>query len=88
MPHFPRSLWSPQDRNKTKSTPFPHCGKEVLLISDLCLRGEPLLRHPDVHKVNVSLHVFEANDLDMPLGEYREGGDVLLHIVQENSVES
>ena len=29
-----------------------------------------LLRSPGLHKVNVSLHAFEANDLQMPFGQY------------------
>ncbi len=49
------------------------CGFKVILTTNgtlLSRRGELLLRHPAVHKVNVSLHAFEANDLDMPFGEY------------------
>ena len=32
-----------------------------------------LLRSPALHKVNISLHAFEANDLDVPFSEYLEG---------------
>lgn len=31
---------------------------------------ELLLRSPGLHKVNISLHAFEANDLDIPFAEY------------------
>ena len=32
-----------------------------------------LLSSPGLHKVNISLHAFEANDLNMPFGEYLAG---------------
>ena len=32
-----------------------------------------LLSAPGLHKVNISLHAFEANDLAMPFGEYLRG---------------
>ena len=34
---------------------------------------EMLLRSPALHKVNISLHAFEANDLSIPFAEYLEG---------------
>ena len=34
---------------------------------------EMLLAAPALHKVNISLHAFEANDLAMPFGEYLAG---------------
>lgn len=36
-------------------------------------RQELLLASPGLHKVNISLHAFEANDLSMPFEEYLEG---------------
>lgn len=36
-------------------------------------RSEMLLSSPALHKVNVSLHAFEANDLSMPFSEYLDG---------------
>ena len=33
-------------------------------------RGDALLSHPAVHKINVSLHAFEANDLSMSFDKY------------------
>ena len=32
-----------------------------------------LLAAPGLHKVNISLHAFEANDLDMPFSDYLDG---------------
>jgi len=34
---------------------------------------EMLLRSPALHKINISLHAFEANDLAMPFEEYLRG---------------
>lgn len=48
-------------------------GFKVILTTNGTLlhrHGEMLLRMDVVHKVNVSLHAFEANDLDMPFAEY------------------
>jgi len=48
-------------------------GFKVILTTNGSLlrsRGEMLLQHAAVHKVNVSLHAFEANDLDMPFSDY------------------
>lgn len=36
-------------------------------------RQELLLASPGLHKVNISLHAFEANDLRMPFEEYLQG---------------
>lgn len=35
--------------------------------------GEKLLQCPGLHKVNISLHAFEANDLDVPFTDYLDG---------------
>ena len=51
-------------------------GFKVIITTNgslLARRGEVLLNAPALHKVNVSLHAFEANDLDMPFFEYLEG---------------
>lgn len=48
-------------------------GFQVILTTNGTLLGkhqEILLRSPALHKVNVSLHAFEANDLAMPFAEY------------------
>lgn len=48
-------------------------GFKVILTTNgtlLLEKGDLLLRHTAVHKVNVSLHAFEANDLAMPFREY------------------
>lgn len=48
-------------------------GFRVILTTNgtlLARQQEVLLRAPALHKVNISLHAFEANDLSMPFGEY------------------
>ncbi len=39
----------------------------------LTKQQEMLLRSPALHKVNISLHAFEANDLSVPFSEYLKG---------------
>ena len=39
----------------------------------LASRQEMLLNHPALHKVNISLHAFEANDLAVPFEQYLDG---------------
>ena len=51
-------------------------GFRVILTTNGTLlpkRQEMLLAAPALHKVNISLHAFEANDLSMPFEEYLEG---------------
>ena len=51
-------------------------GFKVILTTNgtlLADRQELLLAAPGLHKVNVSLHAFEANDLAMPFGQYLDG---------------
>lgn len=51
-------------------------GFRVILTTNGTLlpkQQELLLRSPALHKVNISLHAFEANDLNMPFSEYLEG---------------
>ena len=51
-------------------------GFRVILTTNGTLLGrqrEILLNAPALHKVNVSLHAFEANDLDIPFSEYLDG---------------
>ena len=51
-------------------------GFRVILTTNgtlLAKQQQALLAAPGLHKVNVSLHAFEANDLDMPFSEYLEG---------------
>lgn len=48
-------------------------GFRVILTTNgtlLSRNQEPLLSSPALHKVNVSLHAFEANDLSVPFSEY------------------
>ena len=48
-------------------------GFKVILTTNGTLlkeRQDVLLSAPGLHKVNVSLHAFEANDLDIPFSEY------------------
>lgn len=48
-------------------------GFEVILTTNGTLlhrHQEMLLHAPSLHKVNISLHAFEANDLSMPFNEY------------------
>ena len=50
-------------------------GFKVILTTNGTLlkeRREMLFSAPALHKVNISLHAFEANDLSMPFGEYLE----------------
>lgn len=50
-------------------------GFKVILTTNgtlLSTRQETLLSSQALHKVNISLHAFEANDLDMPFSEYLE----------------
>ncbi len=49
--------------------------KVILTTNGTLLRKqqEMLLRAPALHKVNISLHAFEANDLAIPFGEYLDG---------------
>ena len=51
-------------------------GFKVILTTNGTLlpkRQEMLLAAPALHKVNISLHAFEANDLSMPFSEYLAG---------------
>lgn len=48
-------------------------GFKVILTTNGTLLGnrqEMLLRSPALHKVNISLHAFEANDLSIPFSDY------------------
>lgn len=50
-------------------------GFKVILTTNgtlLAMQQEMLLNAPALHKVNVSLHAFEANDLAMPFDRYLE----------------
>lgn len=51
-------------------------GFQVILTTNGTLlprRQEMLLAAPALHKVNISLHAFEANDLDMSFSDYLDG---------------
>lgn len=51
-------------------------GFRVILTTNgtlLAKNQELLLRSPALHKVNISLHAFEANDLSIPFAEYLHG---------------
>lgn len=51
-------------------------GFRVILTTNGTLlpkQQETLLQTPSLHKVNVSLHAFEANDLKMPFSDYLQG---------------
>lgn len=51
-------------------------GFKVILTTNgtlLPIRQELLLSAPSLHKVNISLHAFEANDLSVPFSEYLRG---------------
>ena len=51
-------------------------GFRVILTTNGTLlqkRQELLLAAPGLHKINISLHAFEANDLDMPFDAYLQG---------------
>ena len=51
-------------------------GFRVILTTNgtlLASRQEMLLNHPALHKVNISLHAFEANDLAVPFEQYLDG---------------
>ena len=51
-------------------------GFKVILTTNGTLlpkRQEMLLRSPALHKINISLHAFEANDLSVPFSQYLEG---------------
>ena len=51
-------------------------GFRVILTTNGTLlpkRQEMLLRSPGLHKVNISLHAFEANDLAVPFSDYLDG---------------
>ena len=51
-------------------------GFRVILTTNgtnLQKHADLLLRSPALHKVNISLHAFEANDLSMPFQEYLDG---------------
>ena len=51
-------------------------GFKVILTTNgtlLAKQQEMLLQSPALHKVNISLHAFEANDLAMPFSEYLAG---------------
>ena len=51
-------------------------GFKVILTTNGTLlpnRQETLLASPGLHKVNISLHAFEANDLAIDFGEYLDG---------------
>lgn len=48
-------------------------GFRVILTTNgtlLCRQQDTLLNAPALHKVNISLHAFEANDLSTPFSEY------------------
>ena len=50
-------------------------GFKVILTTNGTLLGkqqEMLLRSPALHKINISLHAFEANDLSVPFSQYLE----------------
>ena len=49
-----------------------HGFKVILTTNGTLLKNkqEMLLRSPALHKINISLHAFEANDLSMPFEEY------------------
>ena len=52
-----------------------NAGFKVILTTNgtlLAKQQELLLRSPALHKVNVSLHAFEANDLAVPFSKYLE----------------
>lgn len=52
------------------------CGFKVILTTNGTLlprQQQMLLRSPALHKVNISLHAFEANDLNVPFEEYLAG---------------
>ena len=51
-------------------------GFRVILTTNGTLlpkQQELLLRSPSLHKINISLHAFEANDLRVPFSEYLDG---------------
>ena len=51
-------------------------GFKVILTTNGTLlprQQQMLLRSPALHKVNISLHAFEANDLNVPFEEYLKG---------------
>lgn len=51
-------------------------GFKVILTTNgtlLAKQQEILLRAPALHKINISLHAFEANDLSVPFQEYLNG---------------
>ena len=51
-------------------------GFRVILTTNGTLlqkQQEVLLNAPALHKVNISLHAFEANDLEIPFSEYLDG---------------
>ena len=51
-------------------------GFKVILTTNGTLlqkKQELLLAAPGLHKINISLHAFEANDLDMPFDAYLQG---------------
>lgn len=51
-------------------------GFKVILTTNgtlLPARQEMLLRSPGLHKINISLHAFEANDLAVPFETYLDG---------------
>ena len=51
-------------------------GFRVILTTNgtlLSKKQEMLLSSPGLHKVNISLHAFEANDLSVPFGDYLRG---------------
>jgi len=51
-------------------------GFKVILTTNgtlLSRRQEMLLEAPALHKVNISLHAFEANDLAIPISDYLDG---------------
>ena len=49
--------------------------KVILTTNGTLLKKQQtmLLHSPALHKINVSLHAFEANDLSIPFSEYLEG---------------
>lgn len=53
-----------------------NAGFKVILTTNgtlLARRQQMLLLSPALHKVNISLHAFEANDLNVPFEEYLQG---------------
>lgn len=52
-----------------------HAFRVILTTNGTLLpqQRDTLLNAPALHKVNISLHAFEANDLDVPFSDYLDG---------------